>query len=97
MRNLTSHALKQAIRTKYAWPGGYTLFGITSDGACLCVDCIRQEFRSVVWSRLNQCGDGWRVVAIECAANLESVEFIKENENTYSFDHCANCNIVLND
>lgn len=97
MRNLTSHALKQAIRTKCAWPGGYTLFGITSDGGSLCVDCMRKEFRSIVWSRLNDVSDGWKVIGIDSADNLESKEFIEENENEYSMHHCDNCNIVLND
>jgi hypothetical protein len=33
MRELTSLKLREYIRTKYAWPGGYELFGICNDGA----------------------------------------------------------------
>jgi len=49
---LTNKELKQAIRSKYAWPGGYEIFGITSDGACLCTDCMKKEFKSILWMEM---------------------------------------------
>lgn len=55
---MTNQELKQAIRTKFAWPGGYELFGITSDGAALCCDCMRKEYRLIAWS--NSCPSGQR-------------------------------------
>ena len=41
-------AIKQAIRDKYAWPGGYPLFLVTSDGAALCIDCGKKEYRNII-------------------------------------------------
>lgn len=44
---------------RYAWPGGYPVFYITSGGDALCPPCVQEE--------LNQCIDpdsgGWLVTA----------------------------------
>jgi hypothetical protein len=96
MRKFTTKNLKDAIRTKYALPGGYEIFGITSDGALLCCDCMRQEFRSIVWSIKHNCNDGWKVVAVDCNANLETREFVESNPDGYSLDYCAHCNKIFN-
>ena len=76
---------KYVARTRYAYPGGYELFAITNDGAILCNDCCRTEFRLIAESVRDNPGDafgycdGWRVVAIDSTAMLE--------ESTYC-DHC---------
>lgn len=71
--------IKNAIRDKFAWPGGYPLFLVTSDGAALCVKCGRKEWRliaSAIWGKRN---DGWRVVAPD--VNWENPELF--------CDHCS--------
>lgn len=36
--------LAEAIaHEKYAWPGGYELFGVTDDGGILCYQCCNEE------------------------------------------------------
>ena len=55
--------IKQAIRTKYAWPGGYPLFLVMSDGGALCVDCGKKEFRQIAYSPRHNLKDGWGVAA----------------------------------
>ena len=60
-----SSQIKQAIRDKYAWPGGYPLFLITSDGAALCVDCGKKEYRNIAWAIHHKVSDGWKVEAAE--------------------------------
>lgn len=72
--------IKNLLRSgAYAWPGGYPLFFVTRDGAALCFDCTRAEWRNVVqatfpgWAR-----GGWRVEA--CAINWEDTEL--------TCDHC---------
>ena len=63
---MTTHDLKNALRAgPYAWPGGYPLFFITSDGAALSFDAVRQEIRQVIWSIRHGVNDGWRVVAVD--------------------------------
>ena len=71
-KQVSNKDLKQAIRTKYSWPGGYELFGICNDGAVLCCDCMRKNYWQIANSRLYKINDGWRVVAIDCAANYAS-------------------------
>jgi hypothetical protein len=39
--------LKQAIRSKYAWPGGYPLYLVTADGEALSIDAARDCWRQV--------------------------------------------------
>lgn len=68
---LDSLRLRRAIRDKYAWPGGYPLVFITSDGAALCADCCRANYRSIAWSRLNRVDDGWLVDAIDNGSNSD--------------------------
>jgi len=63
---MTTARLKQALRSgKYTWPGAYPLYFITSDGATLSFEAVRENLRSVIWSIKNKVNDGWRVVATE--------------------------------
>jgi hypothetical protein len=58
--------LKESLRSgAYAWPGGYPLYFITSDGASLSFDAVRENFRSVIWSIRHKINDGWRVVGVD--------------------------------
>jgi len=62
----TTKDLKDAIRSgPYAWPGGYPLYFITSDGAALSFDAVRSEYRQVINSIRHRMNDGWRIVACE--------------------------------
>lgn len=94
---MNTKELKNAIRNKYAWPGGYTLFGVCSDGGVLCSKCMRENFHSILWSIKNNVSDGWKVIRIDCAANLEPREWIEEHSEEYCLEFCAHCNDVLND
>ena len=80
---MTSLELRAAIRAKFAWPGGYAIFGIADDGEALCCKCMRQEYRQIAYARRNSLRNGWRVVAVTCTANEENVEA------------CAHCNAPI--
>jgi len=65
--------LKATLRSgQYAWPGGYPLYFITSDGAALSFEAVRDEFRNVMDSIQNDIRDGWKVVG--CQVNYEDGE-----------------------
>jgi hypothetical protein len=65
--------LRATLRAgEYAWPGGYPMFLLTSDGGCLHFDCVKKNLRSVLDSVRNQLRDGWRVEATEI--NYEDVD-----------------------
>jgi hypothetical protein len=76
---MTSIELRKAIRSKYAWPGGYPMFCITSDGAALCMECAKSEFRQIAYARRHEQNDGWRVTAVDI--NYEDTGLI--------CDHCS--------
>ena len=64
---------KAALRAgAYAWPGGYQMFLICSDGAPLCFACARKEARNVLSAIDRKDGSGWRVVA--CDINYEDTD-----------------------
>jgi hypothetical protein len=49
----------------YAWPGGYPLYFVTSDGAALSFDAAKQEKRNVIDSIVTRSNDGWRIVGMD--------------------------------
>lgn len=57
--------VKEFIRQPYAWPGGYPLFAITSDGESLCKDCCRKEYVNIYRATRDKLRDGWQVEAID--------------------------------
>ena len=63
----------------YAWPGGYSLYLICSDGAALCFACGRREARNIIDAIDHKDGSGWRVLA--CDINYEDTELF--------CDHCS--------
>lgn len=78
--------IKQAIRDVYAWPGGYELVAITSDGALLCMNCCKENFSSIVDNMKNGHNTGWRIDAI----TYEAVSPDCAPEETHC--NCAQCN-----
>ena len=58
-------AVKDAIRNKYAWPGGYPLFLITTDGGALCVECGKKEFKRIAYAVRHSLNDGWNAAAVD--------------------------------
>lgn len=69
----------KALSQPYAWPGGYPLFFITSDGAALCFKCAKKEGRRITDSIRTNCRDGWKVEAVD--VNWEDTECF--------CDHCS--------
>jgi len=61
----------------YAWPGGYPLFAITSDGAALCHKCCSTE-REAIGTTTGS--DGWCVVSLD----------INYEDTSLYCDHCSN-------
>ena len=57
---------RKAIRNgAYAWPGGYPLYFVTSDGAALSFSSARYNRRNILEAIASKASDGWRVVAID--------------------------------
>ena len=63
--NTISDFRKAMRHGPYAWPGGYPVYFVTSDGAALSFKAAKQERRNVLDSIVNDFEDGWRVEAME--------------------------------
>jgi hypothetical protein len=50
---------------KYAWPGGYPLFLVTSDGGCLCAKCVDEERGLIHQAALEKLHGGWRPLGVD--------------------------------
>jgi len=55
--------VKHAIRNPYAWPGGYPVYTLMSDGEMLCSTCARDNFRLIVQATKDNWRDGWQAEA----------------------------------
>lgn len=64
---MTLLEIKRALRNgAYAWPGGYPLYFVTSDGAALSFEAVRAEWRNVVDAHLrNNTRGGWHLAAVD--------------------------------
>lgn len=63
----------------FAWPGGYPLFYVTTDGAALCPTCVTKERAQIFRSTHERSHDGWAIAGVD--ANYEDI-------NLYC-DHCG--------
>ena len=68
--------LKSTIRAgEYTFPGGYKLFFITKDGACLSFKAVIENLTSVYDSIKNNINDGWQVIGLGCSSELDEELF----------------------
>lgn len=70
-RIATTQELKASLRAgSCSDVGGYPLYFVTSDGAALSFESVRENLRNVLDSIAHRSNDGWRVVA--CDVNWEN-------------------------
>lgn len=72
-------AVKNLIRSPYAWPGGYPMYLLTDDAAALCASCVKKEYRLICESTVKGHRDGWAACGSEI--NWEDTDLI--------CDHCG--------
>jgi hypothetical protein len=58
-------SVKNAIRNKYAWPGGYPLYVVMADGESISVEAARENWQSIAQATINNAHDGWRAIGAE--------------------------------
>jgi hypothetical protein len=95
MREIASTAdLKAALRNgEYAWPGGYPLYFLASDGEALSFDSVRENLRQILDAIQERDNSGWRVVGVD--VNYEDAELYcahsgKRIPSAYAEDDAAN-------
>lgn len=75
-RDITNAAeLKATLRAgPYAWPGGYPLYFVMSDGESLSYESARGELRQLLDAFQPQGDSQWRVVG--CEINYENLDMV---------------------
>ncbi len=74
--------VRATIREPYAWPGGYPRYVVLTDGAMLCCDCARAQYRQISWATRANDRNGWGSIG---------VSIYYENDGSL----CAHCGAVL--
>lgn len=77
---------------KYTSVGSYPIFFITSDGAALSYDTVKEEHEAIAESIEEDSSDGWRVIAADI--NWEDVDLYDDHtgdriESAYADDDAA--------
>lgn len=76
------HAVFTIARHKCAWPGGYALVAVMSDGDCLCHDCVKENVAQIVRATRNpDFRTGWEYSGFATVGN----DFEPDGET------CAHC------
>lgn len=66
MNALSLLEIKKLLRSgMFTFPGGYPMFFVTSDGATLSFDSVREQWKNVCWDHIYQQSTGWNVVAVD--------------------------------
>lgn len=72
-------AVKQAAKHPYAWPGGYPIYIVMSDGEALCCACAKKELGRIAHATATKDRSGWQA---------EGTEINWEDPHLY----CCHCN-----
>jgi hypothetical protein len=76
-------SIKEAIRNKYAWPGGYPLYLVTNDGEALSINSAREIWRDIVsahkydgsrWNRIAAININYEDSSLYCFHSGERIE-----------------------
>lgn len=65
IRNRPPYGRGEWVFVKYAWPGGYPLFLVMSDGGCLCAVCIESERGLIHQAALEGERNGWAPMGVD--------------------------------
>lgn len=80
-RNKPMGAARIVRREKYAWPGGYPLALVMTDGELLCPHCVAEEFSQISFAARHKLRDGWKPEALA----------ILDDSEPESPELCAHC------
>jgi len=65
---------KHAIRNRYAWPGGYELAIVMTDGELMCCGCAARNWRLIADSTRHDPRDGWGVDHVTMFATTDPAD-----------------------
>jgi hypothetical protein len=66
MKNATIiRQVKNAARDAYAWPGGYPLFVLMTDGEAICPKCAKNNFGLIGRATRDGTRGGWAAAGVD--------------------------------
>ena len=77
--NKRTHEFKMFVRHPFAWPGGYPLYAVMTDGGIICRNCAKSEAKIIIRSTRDNERDGW---------NFADIDVNWEDEALFC-DHCG--------
>lgn len=86
MRNERVQAIKEALRQPYTWPGAYPKAFVSYDG-CLCLKCVRSNFRAVLVDTKMKTGPWNLEVDVLWEGKVFCTDCGNELETAYGSEH----------
>jgi len=59
------HPLKDALRSPFAWPGGYEKAIYLADGERICQACAIKNFRQIIKATRDNPADDWAFLTVD--------------------------------
>lgn len=85
IQQLKAHFHKGKMQP-WAWPGGYPLYAVTSDGAALCPTCITKN-RAQIFRATHEWHNREHGARVHCGWAIEGIDANWEDASLY----CDNC------
>lgn len=85
-RNEMLVKVRDTVRNRYTSVGGYPIYCYTADGAMLCADCVKSEYRLISRSTRESARDGWAIEAVDVyweGAPIQCAYCNKDCESAY--------------
>jgi hypothetical protein len=67
-------------RERFAWPGGYPLVLVLTDGGTLCPDCVAREWSLISCAHRHHERNGWAPIGLD---------IVEATETDVRCDHCG--------
>jgi len=99
--------VREFIRHPHVWPGGYPKVLIMSDGAILCAECARSEYRQISYATRHGLRDGWGAAGVavhmegpaeccaHCSTEIEAAYGEPEGPETIEYSVCEDCLLAI--
>jgi hypothetical protein len=77
--------LKSSLRAgEYTFPGGYRLFFITNDGACLSFSSVLHNLQEIYYSMMNDINDGWNIIGLSSVEECDEEVYCEHSNELLS-------------
>ena len=64
---------------RYPFLMSYENILITVDGGLICTSCLKENYKTILYSTKHEDGSGWQITDMEC-------------ENMFEDEYCSHCN-----